>query len=247
MKTFKYFIPNTITSINLLAGILACIFAFEDTTGNLSIFFILVAALADLLDGMVAKLLNASSEFGKQLDSLADVVSFGVAPSFLMYRIMQMAFVKMEGGSFEMESPLVWQRLILYASFFVAVFAALRLARLNITESKDTDFKGMPVPASALFVLSIWMVLKFTDSDLIQSIILNLFFLLGVIVFLCFMMVSNIPMLSFKFKNFSFSDNIWRYSLIAGIFILYIILGQSSLFFIMIYYFILSVFKALIA
>lgn len=247
MKKLKYIIPNGITILNLLAGSLACVYAFEDSTGKIAIYLIVAAAIFDLLDGLVAKLLNATSEFGKQLDSLADVISFGLAPSFLLYRILQMGFVKMGEGSFILESPSFGQRLILFSAFAVAAFAALRLARFNISTSKSVDFQGLPVPANALFVLSLWIVLHYTENDMVQSIVLNIYIILAVIVLLSFLMVSNIPMISFKFKNFSLAENYWRYLLIIGSIIMFMLFGISSLFFIMTFYIVLSLIKSLIS
>jgi CDP-diacylglycerol---serine O-phosphatidyltransferase len=247
MKNIKYIIPNGITLLNLLAGSFACVYSFEDTTGLIPVYLILAAAFFDLLDGLMAKIFKATSEFGKQLDSLADVISFGLAPSFIMYQILIMVFVERGNSNFLIEESNLGERLMLFSSFTIAVFAALRLARFNISSTNDEDFKGLPVPACALFIVSIRLILHITDNELIQSIILNLYVDLSIIAILSFLMVSNIRMISLKFKNFNFGENVWRYLLIAGILILYVVFSLSSLFFIMIYYIVLSLIKAIFA
>ncbi len=154
--------------------------------------FVLLAAFADLLDGLVARAIGAASEMGKQLDSLADVVSFGVVPSFWLYRILQPE-IKM------------WAAI----AFLLAVAAAFRLARFNLDTSKSTGFKGLPVPANGLFWLS---VLSLTETEPLSNPIL-----IGLVLLFAFLMASTLPLLSFKFSNFSWKENTMKFILIGSI------------------------------
>lgn len=240
MKHLKFIIPNTLTIINLLAGILAIVFVFEGAP-KLSVILLLIAAVADLLDGLFAKLLNATSEFGKQLDSLSDLVSFGVAPSVFMYSMMKES-INAINPDFIIQSPII-TALFVYGTFLIAVFAALRLARFNIDTRKSSDFRGLPVPASTLIVIAVWLAFKQTDSDGIPHQVLTPAILLGLVVFVSFLMISNITMLSFKFQNFRIKENIWRYILIAGSVVIFLLDGISSLLYVMILYILLSIIK----
>jgi CDP-diacylglycerol--serine O-phosphatidyltransferase len=184
----KAIIPNTLTMLNLVMGC-AALLAHNVQDAFL---FVLIAAFADLLDGLVARAIGASSEMGKQLDSLADVVSFGVVPAFWLYKILQPE-IKM------------WAAL----AFLLAVAAAFRLARFNLDTSKSTGFKGLPVPANGLFWLS---VLSLTETEPLSNQIL-----VGLILLFAFLMASTLPLLSFKFSNFSWKENAMKFILIGSI------------------------------
>ena len=186
----KAIIPNTLTMLNLVMGC-AALLAHNVQDAFL---FVLIAAFADLLDGLVARAIGAASEMGKQLDSLADVVSFGVVPSFWLYRILQPE-IKM------------WAAL----AFLLAVAAAFRLARFNLDTSKSTGFKGLPVPANGLFWLS---VLSLTETEPLSNQIL-----VGLILLFALLMASTLPLLSFKFSNFSWKENAMKFILIGSIII----------------------------
>jgi CDP-diacylglycerol--serine O-phosphatidyltransferase len=244
MKQFKFIIPNTLTLFNLLAGSLAIVSFFEEFY-MAGVYLMLVAAMADVLDGLTAKLLQAVSELGKQLDSLADLVSFGLAPSVLMYKMMGQALVE-PGETLSLRTVSAMQLILLVLVFFIALFAALRLARFNLDTGKSADFQGMPVPANALTVLSIWLSGSFSTEGLIGMAVKNQYFLAGVVLLLSFLMISHIPMLSFKFKNLRFRGNSWRYALIAGAVFIFVTTGFYGLIYIMVYYILLSVFKSLI-
>lgn len=181
-------IPNTLTMLNLVMG---CTALLAHNVQE-AFVFVLVAALADLLDGLVARAIGAASEMGKQLDSLADVVSFGVVPSFWLYRLLQPELK-------------VWAAL----AFLLAVAAAFRLARFNLDTSKSTGFKGLPVPANGLFWLS---VLSLTETEPLSNEIL-----IGLILFFALLMASKLPLLSFKFSNFSWKENATKFILIGTI------------------------------
>lgn len=182
----KAIIPNTLTMLNLVMGCAALLAHNVQEAFT----FVLIAAFADLLDGLVARAIGAASEMGKQLDSLADVVSFGVVPSFWLYKTLQPE-IKM------------WAAM----AFLLAVAAAFRLARFNLDTSKSTGFKGLPVPANGLFWLS---VLSLTETEPLSNQIL-----VGLVLLFAFLMASTLPLLSFKFSNFSWKENATKFILIA--------------------------------
>lgn len=184
----KAIIPNTLTMLNLVMG---CAALLSHNVQD-AFLFVLIAAFADLLDGLVARAIGAASEMGKQLDSLADVISFGVVPSFWLYKLLQPE-IKM------------WAAL----AFLLAVAAAFRLARFNLDTSKSTGFKGLPVPANGLFWLS---VLSLTETEPLSNSIL-----VGLILLFAFLMASTLPLLSFKFSNFSWKENAIKFILIGCI------------------------------
>ena len=228
MKNIKLIVPNIITSINLLCGVLASVFLLEDHIW-MPVYFLLFSAVADLLDGLTAKLLNATSEFGKQFDSLADVISFGLAPSIFMYKMLNKIFINND--------------LIAYLSLILVVFSALRLARFNIQAAHSSNFIGMPVPASAMFVVSIWILDNAPSDTILSPFSENPYVLIGVVLLLSFLMISNLGMLSLKFDGGSFRINLWRYVLLFGSLILIILFRTNSLIYVMLYYVLLSMIK----
>lgn len=186
---FKYFIPNLITSGNLLCGAFAIIYAGR---GDLSLaaLFIGVAAILDFLDGFTARMLQATSEFGKQMDSLADVITFGVAPAMVFYYIAEL-----EGYH--------WYN---FLSLTIAVFAALRLAKFNIDESQKSEFKGLPTPAIAILIASFPYVIE-NESPQMGEILTSSWFIIIFPLLASFLMISNIKLFSLKIKSFKWQEN----------------------------------------
>ncbi len=206
-------IPNLFTLLNLFFGCLAIVFVLQngivihyDFEGSqfvdipekiwMASLCIGLAAVIDFLDGFVARLLNASSEMGKQLDSLADVVSFGVAPSMIVYQFLRMSFATAEGG---IEVSLI----LLIPAFIIAMAAAYRLAKFNLDATQSKVFKGMPTPAVGLLIASFPLIYWTCGYDQILFLLLNKWFWYVVIISISCLMVSNIPMFSLKinFKN----------------------------------------------
>lgn len=201
-------IPNTITCLNLLSGCLAVIFAFA---GNFQAVVLCVAlsALFDFCDGLAARLLKAYSPMGKELDSLADLVSFGLAPAVLAYNIL----VDM------LPEAYTWAA---YSTMLIPVFAALRLAKFNIDDTQTTTFKGLPVPANALWWLGACeLLLSHSDTTTI------ILFMASIPV-MALLMVSNIPMFSLKFKGLGWRGNEVRYVMIVISVALLIIQGIAG-------------------
>lgn len=212
-------VPNLFTLLNLVFGCLAIVAILQngitirydgpDTGMYIDIpekiwyasLFIGIAALVDFLDGFVARLLGATSEMGKQLDSLADVVSFGVAPSMIIYQFLRLSYAHEVNG---IDISSLW----LAPAFILAAAAAYRLARFNLDLSQQYGFKGVPVPAVGLLVASFPLIYWFMPSEFIVNLLLNKWFLYGTTLLLSWLMVSNLPMLALKFKNFNIKNNL---------------------------------------
>ena len=188
----KNHIPNAITCLNLFAGCLALTQIFA---GNLetAAYLVGLAAAFDFADGLLARALHASSPIGKDLDSLADMVSFGVVPGAFLFDLL------MQAGA---GTP-AW---LPYAGFIVTVFSALRLAKFNNDTRQTTSFIGLPTPACTLVVASLPLILAH-DSFHISSFVLNPWVLLGLTALLAGLLVAEIPLFALKFKNLSWQDN----------------------------------------
>jgi len=240
-KSLLRHLPNFLTILNLCAGCIAIVYAFEGHmyTASLLIF---IAAVFDFLDGFTAKLFKLVSEVGKELDSLADIVSFGVAPSIILFHLLK---ITISGQSliFSFESFSFLETIILFSAFLIAVFSAIRLAIFNVSNSSSEFFTGLPTPACGLLIASIPLLLLDTQVSNIEKLILNLYFLLPLIVLLSFLLVSKFPMFSIKFKNFSFRDNKIRYIFIVISIVLFIILKIPAIPIIFIFYILLSAFN----
>ena len=193
-------IPNTITCCNLMSGCAAIGAAFY---GNYlwAAVMIVVGALFDFFDGLSARALGVSSPIGKELDSLADVVTFGVAPSAILFYLFHEVHYP--------EVVLPFKTYLPYTAFLVAAFSALRLAKFNLDMRQTTQFIGLPTPANALF----WASLVLGQHAFLVSLRFNVVFLLLFMVLFCWLLVAEVPMLALKFKNLSWQDNKWRISL----------------------------------
>lgn len=156
--------------------------------------FIGIAALIDFLDGFVARLMGASSEMGKQLDSLADVVSFGVAPGIIVYQFLRLAYAQQENG-------LMISFLYLLPAFLIPCAAAWRLARFNIDNTKSLHFKGVPVPAAGLFIASFPLIYWTNEFSFITVLFISPWFWYVIIFLICALMTSRLPMLALKFQG----------------------------------------------
>ena len=170
--------------------------------------FIGLAAVVDFLDGFVARLFKVSSEMGKQLDSLADLVSFGVAPGIIIYQFLRLSFAQNEGG---LDVSLLW----LLPVFILPCAAAWRLARFNLDTTQSYSFKGMPVPAVGIFVASLPLIYWNVNEDAIRNLLLNKWFLYGLVLLLSWLMVSTLPLMALKFKDFSLKNNLPKYLLVV--------------------------------
>lgn len=211
-KSLLRHIPNFITSLNLLSGSLAVIILFEGYTeyGMLAGYLIFAAAIFDFLDGLTARALHAYSDMGKELDSLADLISFGLVPGLIAYKLLKDALFIVDTPILDIEYQ---EMLILLIAMLIPVFSGLRLAKFNVDTRQSENFIGLPTPANAIF----WASLIIMHNNLIFHTLLcnNIEFIIVAIIALSFLLVSEIPMFSLKVKNFSIKDNLIRYIFIG--------------------------------
>ncbi len=227
-------IPNTLTLINLFIGCLSIVSAFE---GNLLMagYLILLAAVFDYLDGFSARLLKAYSPLGKELDSLSDLVSFGVAPSVIVFHLLKDAL------GLTANEGLLTGNVLLAIPFLIAVFSSLRLAIFNLDTRQTTSFIGLPTPANAIFIVGLVLGLNSPFGAWFEMVTSSSTALIVLAFVLSALLVSPIPMFSLKIKSFSLKDN-WR-QLILVVFTLVAILvfGRASLSLIILVYLSISI------
>ena len=201
--SIKKHIPNTITCCNLFSGCVACVMAFSGKFES-AMLFIVLGAVFDFFDGMVARLLGVSSPLGVQMDSLADDVTFGLAPATVIFSFMRLLEYPSCFGDFAQVLP--------YFAFLIAVFSACRLAKFNIDTRQTTSFIGLPTPANALF----WSSLIVGGGEWLFEMNNGWILILVLILLFSYFLVSEIPMFSMKFKNLSWKSNKTRYIFLLG-------------------------------
>ncbi|PWU04008.1 MAG: CDP-alcohol phosphatidyltransferase [Bacteroidetes bacterium] len=243
-------IPNLFTLLNLFFGCLAIIVTLQSgitlvTTEEgkqlmnmpeaiyLASLFLLLAGVVDFFDGFLARALKASSAMGKQLDSLADVVSFGVAPGLIIYQFLRLAVAHDENG---LDASIVW----LLPALILPCASAYRLAKFNIDETQSYSFKGVPTPAAGLLVASFPVIFWHTSNETVLNLFFNKWVWYTVVVALSWLMVSNVPIMSLKMKDYKPGNNLpqlflliisvllilfFRWSSVPLIFLAYIILS----------------------
>ena len=187
-------IPNTITSCNLFCGCIAVYMGFQSNY-EMALLFIILGAVFDFFDGMSARLLHVSSAIGKELDSLADDITFGLAPSAIVFSLFHEIHVP------GFMAPIAG--ILPYTAFLISVFSALRLAKFNIDERQTSSFIGMPTPANALF----WGSLVLGSHDFLVSEQFNALYLLVLVIIMSLLLVAELPMFSLKFKDLSWGHN----------------------------------------
>lgn len=190
-KRIKAHIPNAVTCLNLLSGCVGIVFAFQ---GNFPVvaMCLLASGIFDFLDGMVARLLGVSSPMGRELDSLADVISFGLLPSVIYYQLL------LSGGTMGSYLP--------YVAFLVAAFSAIRLAKFNLDERQQSDFIGLNTPMNAFYVISLPFI-----AEIYPEVVLHPIFLVGSIVLTSILLVSEIRLFSMKLSSLSWKVNRYKY------------------------------------
>lgn len=224
----KKHIPNAITCTHLFCGCMGIFFAYRGNL-NYAAYAVFTAAFFDFLDGMAARLLKVHSEIGKQLDSLADMVGFGVLPSVIILSLF--SYQGTNSGN-----PEWWH----FGAFFIAIFSALRLAKFNIDTRQTNSFIGLPTPASAMVAASFPLILVQGNASF-TGIILNPYFLIAYIVLNCWLLVAELPLLSLKFKNLSLNENIYRYVLLFFAGVCLVIFKFAAIPVIILFYIILSI------
>lgn len=215
----KKHIPNAITCCNLISGCVATVYALY-LRFDIALYAIIVGAVFDFFDGMTARLLHVSSPIGKELDSLADVVTFGVAPSAMLFGYLTIAD----------------HSYLSFAAFLMAAFSALRLAKFNLDERQAMGFIGLPTPANALFWGSLVVTLAY-HSIFISTMVP---ILLVTMLLSCYLLVSEIPMFALKFKTWGWKGNEVRWTFIGSCVPLLVFLGITGIAVIIAWYVILS-------
>jgi CDP-diacylglycerol--serine O-phosphatidyltransferase len=222
----KKHIPNAITSGNLLCGCLAIVKVFE---GNLvwAAYLVGIALVLDFFDGFTARLLKVSSPIGKDLDSLADMVTFGVVPGFVMFKIIEIArIINMSVGvdipgitSVANENTVYWPS---YFAFIIIIFSAIRLAKFNNDTRQSDSFIGLPTPANAMFICSLPLIFSidqtFLSNEYVSSIaglVLRPYVLCSIALVMSLLLIAEIPLIALKFKNFGWKDNKVRFVFIG--------------------------------
>lgn len=191
------------------------------------------AAIFDFFDGFAARALDAKSPIGGELDSLADVVSSGVAPSFILAHYMKDMGVEWFVGGVNV---------FVFTAFVLAAFAAVRLAKFNIDTRQTSSFLGLPVPATGLFVASLSiMMMRIDENGLLMRIVDNPYFFIAIILVFSWLMVSEVPFFSFKMKNLKFGDNKLRYILVMFAVVMFAVFRWVALPFVFLFYIFLSV------
>ncbi|MGE4540321.1 MAG: CDP-diacylglycerol--serine O-phosphatidyltransferase [Bacteroidales bacterium] len=233
MKLLK-FIPNLITLLNLFSGILAIYCAIKGDL-NQAAYFIFIAALFDFLDGFAARLLKAYSGIGEQLDSLADVVSFGVAPAFILHELILISHGRV---SWEVNGL----DILPFVAFMVPLFAAYRLAKFNVDESQTVNFKGLPSPAAGLMIASLPLIRTqlYEGQSLLYMVLTNTYFYIGIALIVSVLMVSNLPLFGLKFKKMIWKGNEIRWFFLLVSLVLILLFQALAIPFIILLYLFLS-------
>jgi CDP-diacylglycerol--serine O-phosphatidyltransferase len=238
----KRHLPNLITLLNLACGTVAIVLTLEGQW-RWAVYLVLAAAVFDFLDGFAARMLKAYSQTGKHLDSLADMVSFGVLPAVLIYTLFKNLFLNqpMEAGKFY--TQLQW--VVLASVLLVPAFSAIRLARFNSEEDQGSFFYGLPTPAHALFWTGIfWQIMQ---SGSLYGSPLNLFFIWAIMLIMAFHMILPIPMYSLKFEHFRIRGNLIRYFLLLLSVVILVSFGLGGLPLVILVYILLSLLNLLLA
>lgn len=214
--SIKKHIPNFITSLNLLCGTLSVFAGFHGLLIEAAIL-IFLGSLFDFTDGFAARALKSYSPMGKELDSLADMISFGFAPMVILHMMLKKVMLGDFTADFFQEETLT--QIILLIPFIATIFSGLRLAKFNVDTRQSESFIGLTTTATGLFLASLGFVFNKGDNNWLFNILQNQWLLLSFVPIFCFLLVSEIPMFSLKFKDFSLKNNVDKYILLtAGLF-----------------------------
>lgn len=237
----KRHIPNLITGMNVISGTMAVFMAIYGRI-ELAAGFIILGMVFDFFDGLSARLLHVKSDMGKELDSLADIVSFGVAPALLAHFLMRVTFLPED--SMDIGDLLLWQQILIFIPVLIPFFSAFRLAKFNLDVRQSVSFIGMPVPAHALF----WVSLVFAYYYLPEtygSLFGNIWVLAACVVVLSLLLTSELPMFSLKASGFGWAKNKVRYIYFLGLVLIAVFTGLSVVVFIIPFYIFLCAVMAL--
>lgn len=236
-------LPNLLTLGNLFCGILATIYAVQ---GNFqgTAFFVFLGIFFDFFDGFAARLLNVTGEFGKQLDSLADMVTSGVVPGIVMFQLLgntKNGYLNDALGiSFYIENDTTS---IQYVGLFLVLGSCYRLAKFNLDTRQINSFVGLPTPAMSIFVISLPLIREYATNAIAVQIVDNKYFLIFIVIVLTYLMNAEIYLFSLKFKTFSLKENVFKYIFLITSVVLIILLKIVSLPIIILFYVLLSLLK----
>ena len=228
----KKHIPNLITLGNLFCGTVATIFAVEGNFVYAGLFVVL-GILFDFFDGFAARLLNVSGELGKQLDSLADMVTSGVVPGIIVYKLLVENSTSF--NDFNQQGYLPFLGLLL------TLGACYRLAKFNIDTRQSDSFIGLPTPAMSLFIISLPLIQEYSTIEFAQNLISSNYFLIAITLLLTYLMNAELPLFSLKFKEYSIKNNLMKYLFLVASLLMIIFLQYISIPLIIILYVVLSV------
>ena len=243
--SFKRHIPNMVTLLNLFSGCIALIFAVY---GNFVVaaFFVFLGIFFDFFDGLLARKLNVQSPLGIQLDSLADLVTSGVVPGVIMFKLISLTVDSPDFATYSDS----WNSIFHWKGFKMSVLpliglliplaSAYRLAKFNLDEDQQSYFKGLPVPANTLLILSLPLILEYQNNDIMNSIIINKWFLIALTLFSCYLLNSSIKLFALKFKDWSFKNNATRYIFLVLSLVAIIVLKFAAIPLVVLLYVLLS-------
>jgi len=238
-------IPNFVTLLNLFCGSIAVIFAVNGSLVTAS-FFAFLGIFFDFFDGLLARKLNAQSELGLQLDSLADMVTSGLVPGIVMFKLIEMSSNSWDSFGIKktIENTINFSEIVTFLpliGLLITLASAYRLANFNIDDNQTDSFIGLPTPANTLLILSFPLIMEFQNNDMMNSIILNKWFLIAVTLVSCYLLNANIKLLALKFKTLNFQDNAARYLLIILAAVLLIIFQFAAIPLIILAYIFISI------
>ena len=237
----KRYIPNALTLLNLFCGSVAVVFVVNDNFVAAS-FFVFLGIFFDFFDGFAARKLHVQSDLGIQLDSLADMVTSGLVPGLVMFKLLEV--VESDWGEIDLSSGF-WLPIFPLLGLSITLASAYRLAKFNIDEDQQSYFKGLPTPANTLLIISLPLIMEFQNSDLMNAIILNKWFLVGVTILSSYLLNSNIKLFALKFKEWGFKANASRYVFIMLCIILLILLQFAAIPIIILLYILMSLLDSL--
>ena len=238
-------IPNIITSLNLLCGCVAIMFAVSGDLVSAS-FFAFAGIFLDFFDGLAARVLNAQSHVGLQLDSLADVVTSGVLPGIVMVQLLSEALTgtSLDIGTIfsDTANSTSIESYLPFIGLLIAVASGYRLAKFNVDTRQTTSFIGLPVPANTLLILSLPLILSFQAGQQITEVILTPWFLIIITLVSCVLLNAEIPLFGLKFKTWNFKDNAVRYLFLIASILLLVVLKFIAIPIIIFLYILISLF-----
>lgn len=229
----KKHIPNFITLLNLFCGCIATVFAVMNQL-EFAAVFVFLGIFFDFLDGFAARVLNVKSELGVQLDSLADMVTSGVVPGVVMFQLLNMA--EKGGWNLDVLGMHTEVGVLPLFGFLITLASAYRLANFNVDENQVSSFIGLPTPANTLLILSLPLILFYQGNQILNDIILNQWFLMGLTLVSTYLLNSKIELFSLKFNNWSFKDNAIKYLFLIGSLVLLLTLKFLAVPLIIVFY-----------